>query len=79
MMEKICHHFFYYLKNITWKGANYIWQSKKRIQEERKIIKETKYCEVYKAVSIIDDDYYSSIEKIRVKSKERDEVRFALY
>ena len=27
----------------------------------------------------IDDDYYSSIEKIRVKSKERDEVRFALY
>jgi len=34
---------------------------------------------VYKAVSIIDDDYYSSIEKIRVKSKERDEVRFTLY
>lgn len=54
-------------------------QEKKMIQEERKIIKETKYCEVYKAVSIIDDDYYSSIEKIRVKSKERDEVRFALY
>ena len=50
-------------------------QEKKIVQEERKIIKETKYCEVYKAASII----YSSIEKFRVKSKERDEVRFALY
>lgn len=51
----------------------------KEIIEERKIVKETKYCEVYKAVSIIDDDYYSSIEKIKVKSKNREEVRFALY
>ena len=51
----------------------------KEIIEERKIVKETKYCEVFKAVSIIDDDYYSSIEKIKVKSKNREEVRFALY
>jgi hypothetical protein len=51
----------------------------KEIIEERKIVKETKYCEIYKAVSIIDDEYYSSIEKIRVKQKERDEIRFALY
>lgn len=29
--------------------------------------------------SIIDDDYYSSIEKIKVKSKNREEVRFELY
>ena len=41
----------------------------KETTEERKIVKETKYCEVFKAVSIIDDDYYSSIEKIKVKSK----------
>ncbi|MBN7575390.1 hypothetical protein C1H57_08215 [Clostridium sp. 2-1] len=51
----------------------------KEIIEERKIVKETKYCEIYKAVSIIDDEYYSSIEKIRVKQKEREEIRFALY
>ena len=51
----------------------------KKVIEEKKVIKETKYCEVYKAVSIIDDDYYSSIEKIKVKSKNREEVRFALY
>ncbi|WP_394899935.1 hypothetical protein [Clostridium butyricum] len=54
-------------------------QEKKIVQEERKIIKNTKYCHIYKSVSIIDDSYYSSIEKIRVKSKKRDEVRFALY
>lgn len=51
----------------------------KKIVEERKIVKETKYCEVYKAVSIIDDEYYSSIEKVKIKSKNRDEIRFALY
>lgn len=42
-------------------------------------MKETRYCEIYKAVSIIDDEYYSSIEKIKVKKKEREEIRFALY
>lgn len=51
----------------------------KKVIEEKKIIKETRYCQVYKSVSIIDDDYYSSIEKIKVKSKNREEVRFALY
>ncbi|MGG7195898.1 hypothetical protein ACQPUI_04095 [Clostridium butyricum] len=51
----------------------------KEATEERKIVKETKYCEVYKAVSIMDDEYYSSIEKIKVKSKMREEIRFALY
>ena len=54
-------------------------KGEKKVVEERKVIKETKYCQVYKAVSIIDDDYYSSIEKIKVKSKNREEVRFALY
>ncbi|WP_279381038.1 hypothetical protein [Clostridium botulinum] len=37
-------------------------KDKKIVQEERKIIKETKYCEVCKAVSIIEDNYYSSIK-----------------
>lgn len=50
-----------------------------KVNEERKIMKETRYCEIYKAVSIIDDEYYSSIEKIKVKKKEREEIRFALY
>jgi len=51
MMEKICHHFFYYPKIILDKGDNYMTkQEKKIIQEERKIINETEYCEVYKAV-----------------------------
>ena len=54
-------------------------KGEKKVVEERKVIKETKYCQVYKAVSIIDDDYYSSIEKIKVKSKNREEVRFELY
>lgn len=48
----------------------------KKVVEERKIVKETKYCEVYKAVSIIDDEYYSSIEKIKIKSKNREEIRY---
>ncbi|EES50770.1 hypothetical protein NE172_06920 [Clostridium botulinum] len=54
-------------------------RGEKKVVEERKIVKETKYCEVYKAVSIIDDEYYSSIEKVKIKSKNRDEIRFALY
>lgn len=49
------------------------------VNEERKIIKETKYCKIYNEVSIIDDEYYSCIEKIHVKEKMRDEIRFALY
>lgn len=38
-------------------------QEKKLVQEERKIIKDIKYYQIYKSVSIIDDSYYSSIEK----------------
>ena len=54
-------------------------RGEKKVVDERKVIREIKYCQVYKAVSIIDDDYYSSIQKIKVKSKNREEVRFALY
>ena len=45
-------------------------KGEKKVIEEKKIIKETRYCHVYKSVSIIDDDYYSSIEKIKVKNRE---------
>lgn len=48
-------------------------------QTETKIIKETSYCKIYNKVSIEDDDYYSCIERIEVKSKKRDEIRFSLY
>ena len=48
-------------------------------QVETKIIKETNYCKIYNRVSIEDDDYYSCIERIEVKSKQRDEIRFSLY
>ena len=48
-------------------------------QIETKIIKETSYCKIYNRVSIEDDDYYSCIERIEVKSKHRDEIRFSLY
>ncbi|WP_252235083.1 hypothetical protein [Clostridium sp. ZS1] len=34
-------------------------KGEKKVIEEKKIIKETRYCQVYKSVSIIDDDYYS--------------------
>lgn len=54
-------------------------KQEKEIKEKRKIIKETKYCEIYNTVSIIDDEYYSCIEKIMVKTKQREEIRFALY
>ena len=48
-------------------------------QVETKIIKETSYCKIYNRVSIEDDDYYSCIERIEVKTKAREEIRFALY
>lgn len=48
-------------------------------QTETKIIKETSYCKIYNKVSIEDDDYYSCIERIEVKEKKREEIRFALY
>ena len=48
-------------------------------QTEAKIIKETSYCKIYNKVSIEDDDYYSCIERIELKSKQRNEIRFSLY
>lgn len=47
--------------------------------KQSKIIHETSYCKIYEKVSIKDDDYYSCIERIEVKEKRREEIRFALY
>lgn len=47
--------------------------------KQTKIIKETSYCKIYNKVSIEDDDYYGCIERIEVKEKKREEIRFALY
>jgi hypothetical protein len=49
------------------------------MNKQQKIIKETSYCKIYSKVSIEDDDYYSCIERIEVKEKKREEIRFALY
>lgn len=48
-------------------------------KSETKIIKETNYCKIYSKVSIEDDEYNSCIERIEVKEKKREEIRFALY
>ncbi|MDU1005306.1 MAG: hypothetical protein E7A63_09555 [Clostridium butyricum] len=48
-------------------------------KNETQIIKETKYCKIYKKVTIEDDEYNSCIERIEVKEKKREEIRFALY
>ena len=49
-------------------------KGEKKVIEEKKIMTETRYCHVYKSVSIIDDDYYSSIEKIKVKIMKRSDL-----
>lgn len=48
-------------------------------KKETKVIKETSYCKIYNKVSIEDDEYNSCIERIEVKEKKREEIRFALY
>lgn len=45
----------------------------------RKVIKETKYCQILSQGKIEDDDYTYCIEKIFIKEKDRDEIRFSLY
>jgi len=47
-------------------------------QTENKIIKETSYYKIYNKVSIEDDDYYSCIERIEAKEKQRHEIRLKL-
>lgn len=44
-----------------------------------KVIKETKYCKILNQGKIEDDDYTYCIEKIFIKAKNREEIRFSLY
>ncbi|SDP78896.1 hypothetical protein [Clostridium gasigenes] len=45
----------------------------------KKIIKETKYCKILSQASVVDDEYTYCIERIHVKAKNREEIRFSLY
>jgi len=45
----------------------------------RKIIKETKYCKILSQGKVVDEAYTYCIEKIFIKDKNREEVRFSLY
>ena len=42
-------------------------------------IKETKYCQILAQSKVTDGEYTYSIEKVFVKAKKRDEIRFCLY
>ncbi len=43
------------------------------------VIKDTKYCQIMAQSKITDGEYTYSIEKVFVKAKKRDEIRFCLY
>jgi hypothetical protein len=43
------------------------------------VIKETKYCQILAQSKVTDGEYTYSIEKVFVKAKNRDEIRFCLY
>lgn len=44
-----------------------------------KIIKSTKYCNIISQAKVDDEEYTYCIERIFVKSKRREEIRFSLY
>ena len=46
---------------------------------EEKVIKSTRYCSLLKQASLKDEDYTYCIERIFVKLKRREEIRFAVY
>lgn len=45
----------------------------------RKVIKDTKYCQILNQGKLADEDYTYSIEKIFIKAVKRNEIRFSLY
>lgn len=45
----------------------------------KSVVKSTKYCDVLKQSKVVDDTYTYCIEKIYVKSMNRNEVRFSVY
>ena len=44
-----------------------------------KIIKSTKYCDILGQGKVNDEEYTYCIERIYIKAKKRDEIRFCLY
>jgi hypothetical protein len=45
----------------------------------RKVIKDTKYCQILNQGKVVDEEYTYTIEKIFIKAIKRDEIRFSLY
>jgi hypothetical protein len=45
----------------------------------RKVIKDTKYCQILSQGKVADKEYTYCIEKIFIKKKAREEIRFSLY
>lgn len=45
----------------------------------KKSIKETKYCSLLSQSVVADEEYSYAIERIVVKKKKREEIRFAVY
>lgn len=48
-------------------------------KKEREVIKSTKYCDLLGQASLVDQDYTYCIERIYVKAKKTEEIRFSLY
>lgn len=46
---------------------------------KKKVIKSTKYCDLLLQASLNDSEYTYCIERIYVKSKKTEEIRFSLY
>jgi hypothetical protein len=45
----------------------------------RKVIKDTKYCQILNQGKVADEEYTYCIEKIFIKDIKREEIRFSLY
>lgn len=45
----------------------------------RKVIKDTKYCQILNQGKLADEEYTYCIEKIFIKAIKRNEIRFSLY
>ena len=45
----------------------------------KKIIKQTKYCNILEQVKVADNEYTYTVEKIYIKELKRNEIRFCVY
>lgn len=48
-------------------------------KKDKDVIKSTKYCDLLVQACLVDEDYTYCIERIYVKSKKTEEIRFSLY